>query len=726
MPEPTRIHYRACNLCEAICGIAVEHRGDEILGIRGDREDPFSRGHVCPKAVALQDVHHDPDRLRHPLRRTAAGFERISWRAAFDEVGQRLAAIQRRYGSDAVAMYAGNPSVHNYGTMLFGPRLMRALKTRNRFSATSVDQLPHHLAAYLMFGHQLLLPIPDLDRTDFLLILGANPAVSNGSLMTAPDVKNRLKAIRRRGGTVVVVDPRRTRTAALADRHLFIRPGQDALLLAALLHTLFDEGLARPGRLAGMLDGLDRLAELVADFPAERVAAASGIDAPQIRRLARDFAAAPAAACYGRMGTSVTEFGGLCQWLINALNAVTGNLDREGGVMFTRPAVDVVGRPYGGGSYGRWRSRVRGLPEFAGELPVATLAEEILTPGEGRIRALVTSAGNPVLSTPNGRQLERALDRLDYMVAIDLYLNETTRHADVILPPTSALEHDHYDLVFNLLAVRNVARYSPPMVTPPSDARHDWQILLELESRLGRQGLRARLERAILRRLGPAGMLAVALRTGPYGPGWNPLRRGLTLGRLKKAPHGVDLGPLTPCLPQRLKTPERRIHLTPEPFAADVRRLRRHLERQTPPPFVLIGRRSVRSNNSWLHNAPRLMRGAERCTLWLHPDDAERLGVAGGDRVRLRSRVGAVEAPVEVTDRIMPGVVSLPHGWGHHRPGIRLRIAATRPGASINDLTDERRLDALSGNAAFSGVPVEIEAVVEAAAATPPAAVARA
>lgn len=710
----SRTHHRACNLCEAICGIDITVSEGQIQSIRGDRSDPFSRGHICPKAVALQDIQDDPDRLRHPMRKNDDGsWTRIAWEEAFDWAAEKLSGIRREHGRDAIAVYAGNPSVHNYGSLMFGPQLLRALTRRHRFSATSVDQLPHHVASYFMFGHMFLLPIPDVDHTDFFLVLGANPAVSNGSLMTAPGIKSRIKAIRQRGGTVVVIDPRRTRTAKLADQHLFVRPGQDALLLAALVRTVIDGELATPGRLASHSKGLEQVRAAVAPFTPERVAGPTGIEAEAIVALARAFANAPSAVCYGRIGTSVQSFGGLCQWLINVLNVITGNLDRKGGAMFTRPAVDLVARKHGGGSYGRWHSRVRNLPEFGGELPVSTLAEEMLTPGEGQIRALVTSAGNPVVSTPNGKQLERALESLDFMVSIDFYRNETTRHADLILPPTPALEHDHYDLVFNALAVRNVARYSEPLFTPPADTRHDWQIMWELERRLGPQSWSKRIERTITRRLGPHGLLALALRFGPYGSGFHPFKRGLTLGRLRRAPHGLDLGPLTPQLPDRLKTRDRMVDLAPGPMIEDMARLREALD-QSQPPMVLISRRQVRSNNSWMHNSARLMKGPDRCTLQMHPRDAERLGVKEGDDpavVRVRSRATAIEAPVDVTETIMPGVVCLPHGWGHDRDGVALGVASRQPGVSVNDLTDELRVDPLTGNAALSATPVDVEPV---------------
>ena len=704
------VHYRACNLCEALCGIEIRVKEGQVTSIRGDANDPLSRGHICPKAVALQDIHNDPDRLRRPLRRTEDGWEEMEWEEAFDFVAERLRAIQDAEGRDAVATYVGNPTVHNYGSLIYGPQLLRVLRTKNRFSATSVDQLPHHLVSYLLYGHQLLLPIPDIDHTDYLLILGGNPAVSNGSLMTSPDVKKRLKAIRERGGKVVVVDPRRTETARLADEHHFVRPGSDALLLAAMVATLFEEDLVCPGRLEPMLREVDAVHEACADFSPEKVAAAVGLDAETIRGLARELATAETAICYGRMGVSTQEFGTLCQWLIQVLNILTGRLDSPGGTLFTRPAADLIAQGMGRGSFGRWKSRVRGLPESGGELPVAVLAEEILTPGEGQVRALVTLAGNPVLSTPNGRQLERALGELDFMVSIDLYLNETTRHADVILPPTAALEHDNYDLVFHLLAVRNTARYSPALMEPEPNTREDWEILHALRQRLDRDRRpKARVERFFLGRSGPRGALDWMLRSGPYGKGWKPFGDGLTLRRLEKEPHGIDLGPLAPSLPDRLATRDGAIHLAPERLVADLDRLRGRLVGEVPP-LVLIGRRQVRSCNSWMHNYQRLMRGKDRCTLLMHPKDAERHGVAAAERVVVRSRVGQVEVPLEVSDEMMPGVVSLPHGWGHGRSGIRLSVASEHPGASINDLTDDALIDAASGNAAFSGLPVSVEA----------------
>ncbi len=721
---PTR-HLRTCTLCEAMCGLVITTEGARVTEIRGDADDPLSRGHICPKAVALQDIHTDPDRIRHPMRRVGQRWERIGWDEALRLAVDGIRRVQREHGRDAVSAYVGNPTVHSLGAMLFIPRFLRALRSRNVYTATSVDQLPAHVAAMFMFGHPLLIPVPDLDRTGHLLILGANPVVSNGSLMTAPGMAERLGAIRARGGRVVVIDPRRTETAALADEHHAIRPGADALLLLAMLHVIFAERLDAPGRLAAVTDGLDELGRLASRFAPERVTEAVGIDAATIRHLAREFSAAPRAVAYGRVGVSMQEFGGVATWLITALNLVAGRIDAEGGAMFTRPAVDLVrddqrrkgtrsARGPRGVRFGRWTSRVRGLPEFAGELPVAALAEEIETPGEGQVRALVTHGGNPVLSTPNGARLDRALEGLEWFVAIDFYLNETTRHAHLILPPSSPLEREHYDLVFHTLAVRDTAKFSPSVFERPRDARHEWEILNALTAQLGGD-LRSRLRGAVLARGGPRLLLDVGLRTGPYGCGFTPFAAGLSLARLRRSPHGVDLGALKPALPARLRTPDRRIAAAPPAFVADVARLESVLlappasaQTGAPDTLALIGRRGLRSCNSWMHNAERLVRGKNRCTLLMHPHDADARGLRHGALVRIESRVGAVEGELDVSDEVMPGVVSLPHGWGHAREGTQMTVAAAHPGVSINDLTDDQRIDALTGNAAFSGVRVTV------------------
>jgi len=704
-----RTHYRNCNLCEACCGIAIEVENNEILSIRGDEADPFSQGYICPKATALKDIHEDPDRLRTPLRKRPGSdeFEPIGWDEAFDLVGSKLREIRKHHGNDAIAAYQGNPTVHNLSLLTYGQIFLRSLNTRNVYSATSADQLPHMLSSLQMFGDTLRLPVPDVDRTEFFLMLGANPLVSNGSLMTAPGMKRRLKALRDRGGKLIVIDPRRTETAAVADQHLFITPGTDAFLLLALLHTIFADGKTNLGHLSNHTDGLDAVRELVAEFPPERVAETVGIDAEEIRALAREFAAADRAVCYGRLGVSTQRFGATCSWLINVLNIVTAHMDRPGGAMFTTPAVDLIrGAALIGqsGSFNSWKSRVSGLPEFAGELPVSVLAEEMETPGRGRIRAFITSAGNPVLSVPNGARLERALSKLDFMVSIDIYLNETTRHADVILPPTFALEHDHYELAFYLLSVRNVAKFSPPVFERTAEQRDDWEIMLELSRRVANTWWGRALgngANALGNRADPRRMVDLALRAGPTKE---------TVKSLLGKPHGVDLGPLESRFPAQLNTPNGRLNLAPQIYLDDLDRLRRALEATSNGGLLLIGRRHLRSNNSWMHNSLRLVKGKNRCTLLMNPVDAKSRGVSDGELVSVRSRVGAVEAPVELSDEMMRGVVSLPHGWGHHRSGTKLSVANEHPGVSLNDITDDRFYDELSGNSGFSGVEVQVEA----------------
>ena len=697
------LHHRACHLCEAICGLTLETTQAEdgslaITSIKGDPLDTFSRGHICPKAVALQDIQNDPDRLHQPMLRVGSEWQPIAWEDAFALVAEKLAGIQARYGQNSVAVYQGNPSVHNYGLMTHSNYFLGLLKTRNRFSATSVDQLPHHLSSHLMYGHGLLLPIPDIDHTDFMLILGGNPLASNGSIMTVPDVEKRLKAIQARGGKVVVVDPRRSETAAIADQHLFVRPGGDAALLFGLLNTLFAENLTRASHLP--VDGLDDVRRAIAGFTAEAMSRQCALPAEQIRQLARDFAAADRAVCYGRMGVSTQAFGTLCHWLVQLINLVTGNLDRPGGALCTTPAVDLVAST-SGGHFNRWQSRVSGRPEYGGELPVSALAEEMLTEGEGQIRALVTVAGNPVLSTPNGRQLEQALDGLEFMVSVDLYINETTRYADLILPSTSALENDHYDTTFNMFAVRNVSRFNRAILPKPDGALHDWEIFVGLA-----KAFAAHTGVALKPTLPPAQMIDFGLRTGVYG---DASSHQLSVAMLAEHPHGVDLGPLTPNLAARLKTANGWVQAAPAVILAD---LARFAAQPLPPAdeLLLIGRRHVRSNNSWMHNYHRLVKGKPRHQLLMHPEDLARRQLSDGQRVKVSSRIGMIEVEVAASLDMMPGVVSLPHGWGHGRPGVQMTIASRQPGASANDLTDERQLDELSGNAALNGVPVHVAA----------------
>jgi anaerobic selenocysteine-containing dehydrogenase len=745
MSASTSTHIRTCPLCEATCGLelTLDDQG-EVTVIRGDREDVFSKGFVCPKGTTLHRLHTDPDRLRAPMvRRPSAegGSELVeaTWEEAFATVADGLARVVETHGRDALAVYLGNPSAHGHHGVLFGRPLVKALGTRNVFSASTVDQMPKHVSAGLMFGNALTIPVPDLDRTDHLLVLGANPWESNGSLCTAPDFPGRIEAIRARGGRVVVVDPRRTRTAEHADEHVRIRPGTDAMLLVAMANVLLAEGLADPGPAGEWMEGLDDLAAALAPFTPQAVSAPTGVDAGTIARLARDIAAAPSAAVYGRIGTTTVEFGTIASWAVDVLNALTGNLDRPGGAMWPSPAhVKARSAPGGRGySLGRWSSRASGRPEANGELPVAVLAEEILTPGKGRVRALVTVAGNPVLSTPQSARLDAALAELDFMVCVDPALNETTRHADVILPPPSQLSKSQYDLAFYALAVRNIANWSPPLYEPegPSEveilarlaliasglgpdadpqAVYDLVVdtLLSDATTKGDAPLAGRdVEelKGMLTAEDPADRaLEVMIRSGQHGDHFGARPDGLTFERLVESPHGIDLGPLVPQLPDIISTPSGRVELAPAPIVADLGRLAAALDAE-PPAMVLVGRRHLRSNNSWMHNVEVLVKGRDRCTLQVHPDDAGRLGLESGGSARVSSRVGSLEATVEVTDEVMPGVVSLPHGWGHSAPGTRMRVAAARPGVNSNVLTDAEVLDPLSGTAALNAIPVTLE-----------------
>jgi anaerobic selenocysteine-containing dehydrogenase len=733
----TTTHFRTCPLCEATCGLRITLDGDHVTDVRGDREDVFSRGFICPKGAKLGDLDEDPDRLKAPLVKRDGQFVEVSWAEAFDEVERGLAAVRAKHGNDSVALYMGNPSVHTMAGPVYNAALIKSLATRNVYSASTSDQMPKHVSCGYVFGDPAAIPVPDLERTGYLLMLGANPLESNGSLCTAPDFPGRLKKLRARGGRFVVVDPRRTRTADLADEHLFIRPGADAVLLFALVHTLFDENLV--GTLPETVSGVDELRELAGNFAPETVAEACGIDADTIRRIARELANAPTAAVYARIGTTTAEFGTISSWLVDALNTLTGNLDRPGGVMFpaaANRATYVRRRPF---RTGRWHSRVRGLAEALGELPVATLADEIEQPGEGQVRALFTVAGNPALSAPNGPRLAEALATLEFMVSIDPYLNETTQHATVILPPPRVLQSPHFDWALYGLAVRNTANYSPAAL-PLADGRPSEAEIMARVAMIA-AGQSASADVSGLEEFMIGGMLAkavqaqgspvagrdpaelrsmvdgdfalerwldVMVRLGPYGDGFGAVPGGLTLAKLKENPHGIDLGPLRPRLADVLATEDGKVHLCPETFAADVPRLLAWLA-STRPGFVLIGRRHLRSNNSWMHNVPALVSGSNTCTLHINPADAEQLEVTTGQRVTLMSRTGSIEVPVEETDKIMPGVVSLPHGWGHDTPGARMTVARKAGGVNVNAITDESILDVLSGNAVFNGVPVEIK-----------------
>ena len=731
--QPANTFHRICPFCEAACGLEVELSQGQVTRVRGDQADVFSAGFLCPKAVGLKDLHEDGDRLRTPLIKRDGVFHPASWDEAYAEIARRLLPIVERDGGHAVATVLGNPVSHKMSLMLYFPKLAKALSTRNMFSASSVDQVPKMLSVGLMYGSWLSVPVPDIERTEFLLILGANPMVSNGSLWTVPDFRGKAKALRARGGRIVVVDPRRTETAEVADQHHFIRPGADVFFLLGLVHALFDEQLVKLGRLAGHVAGLEQLQAAALPYAPETVAARCGIAAATMRELARTLAGTERAAVYGRIGTCTQQYGTLASWLIDVVNILTGHLDQEGGMMFPKAAAfaaNTRGKPGSGRGVtsGRYRSRVSGAPEVAGELPITCLAEEIDTPGPGQVKALIAIAGNPVLSAPNGPRLAAALEQLEFMLSMDIYLNETSRHADVILPGVSPLEDAHYDVTFTQFSHRNHARYSPPVLARSGGQPDEWETLLRLVAILKGQGagadidalddalLREDLEKAVggqadavLAMLAPQRgvqrLLDLGLRSGPYGDQFGRAPGGLNLAKIQAAPSGIDLGPMTQRIPEALRTPSGKIELAPQLLLDDLARVAADLAAPAAD-LVIIGRRQLRSNNSWMHNLPVLAKGAYRCTALVHPDDAARLQLADGAQAMVRNGARQIEVQVELSADMMPGVVSLPHGWGHNLPGTRMGVAAERPGVNLNVLLDENLRDPLSGNAVLSGVPI--------------------
>jgi len=745
-----RIAYRTCPLCEATCGLAITVKDEQVLQIRGDKDDVFSKGFICPKGTTLKALHEDPDRLRKPLVKRNGEHVETSWQEAWQEVERGLMKVINTYGRDSVGTYVGNPNSHNLAPLLYNRSWMQALGTTKHFSASSVDQLPKLIASGYMFGTATSVAIPDLDRTDYVLMLGANPYVSNGSLCTAPDFPGRLEAMRARGGKLIVVDPQRTRSVEKADEWLAIRPNGDAFLLAAIAHTIIESGRADVGdHLRPHTAGFDELPTALKAFSPEAVVGVTGIDAQTIRRVAIELCDAPTALVYGRIGTTTVSFGTTASWLVDVINIITGNFDQAGGVMFTLPAAGgqtTRGEPGRGKGFriGHRFSRVRGFPDAIGEFPAALMAEEILTEGQGQIKAMVTMAGNPVLSTPNGLQIERAFESLDFMISVDIYLNETTRHANVILPPPSHLERSHYDMIYTSFSVRNIANYSGPAIERKSGDPDEWQILAKLAGIA--QGFGADIDSAVvddhifnslLEKVlkdelsqihgrdegeiqehikssgvrGPERILDLLLRTGPYGDAFGANPKGINLQTLKNQPHGMDFGPLMPRIPEVLRTPSGKVELAPAEIMADLVRLENALDDFDIEEFLLVGRRHLRSNNSWMHNIETLIKGASRCTLQMHPDDAHQVGIRDGEKARISSRVGTLDVIVEITKNIRPRVVSLPHGWGHNLAGTKMHIASAVSGVNTNLLTDEEQMDPLSGNAVLNGIPVKIQAV---------------
>ena len=737
--DHTHTALRICPFCEATCGLVLTIDAGTVTAARGDRDDVFSAGFVCPKGASFGELDGDPDRLTAPLVRRDGELVEATWDEAFQAVADGLGAVLRDHGGPSVAVYVGNPNAHTIAGGLYVPLVIKGLGTRMTFSASTLDQMPKHVSLGMMFGNPLAFTVPDVDRTDHLVVIGANPLVSNGSLATVADFPGKLKALRKRGGRLVVIDPARTRTADLADHHIAPRPGTDAALLLAVVHTLFDEDLVTLGALADHVVGVDEVRALAEDFAPEAVTDYCGVPADEIRTVARELAAATSGVVYGRMGTSTVQFGTVGSWLVDVVNVLTGNLDSPGGAMFPQSPVSAAPRPPKPGRgfrTGRWQSRVSGHPEVLSELPATALAEEIETPGEGQARAVVTIAGNPVLSAPDGDRLSRALEGVDFMLSIDPYLNETTRHADVVLPPPPPSQSAHFDVALSSTPVRNNARYSPPAVDLPPGRPDEPEILSRIAlilyglgpfadpALVDEQVIAATLAKEtadpdspvagrdpaeLVELLAPGRgyerRLDMMLRVGPYGDWFGARPDGLTLQRLKDTPHGIDFGALRPRLTEVLRTPSGKVELAPPSIVEDVARLRSALTRGADD-FVLIGRRHLRSNNSWMHNLPALSGGTNRCTLQIHPDDAADLGVT--DRARIKGPGGELEAPVELTDALRRGVVSLPHGWGHDRDGVRQTVATGHPGVNVNQLNDGTSIDPLSGTAVLNGIPVQI------------------
>jgi len=734
-------HLATCPICEVGCGIRVEVEDGHVQAVRGDSDYPATRGFICPKGSALKGLHHDPDRLRAPLVRRDGALEEVSWEEAFEILAAKLGPIAREHGPDAIAFHLGTPLTHDYAMWIYGRATLKLFGARQVYTTATVDHMPMMAASGHVFGAtnaaSFSTPIPDVDRCSLLVLVGCNPLVSNATGITAP--RGRLQAIQERGGRIIVIDPVRTRSAEMADLHLPARPGGDAALLAAAIHVIFAEGLERVDGYGEHLAGVADLRRAVQRFTPEAVSARCGLAPAEIRAFAREVAGAEATAIYPRVGAMTQPYGTATVWLCYALGAVTGNLDRPGGMMFPLAAGathTTRGLPGPGAPMprGRWRSHAHGHPEILGELPVGALADDILAP-DSPIRALITIASNGARSVPDSTRYEEAAKHVEVLVSLDPYVNETTRHADVILPPPSLLERDHYDIFFEQLASQNFTRWTAPVFPLPDGVPSEHEILLELTAVLGgfgdldrgivddvllsaivhdhvdepRSVLADRDPHELLAMLGdergPERGLDLLLRAGPYGDRFGA-REGLTLAELKRHKHGIDLGPLKPRLPEVLRTPSGRVELAPQPLVADLARVLEGLDDE--PELVVVGRRQMRSSNSWLHNVPSLMKGRERCTLQLHPEDAAAHALGDGDRCEIASDAGAVEAVVEITDAVRRGVMSLPHGWGHDGPELRLRVATRHPGANLNALTGPAGLDVPSGTAALSGVAVRI------------------
>ena len=706
------LKYRTCHLCEAMCGLEIEVENNQVLSIKGHKEDIYSKGHICPKGVALKELHEDPNRLKKPVQRTENGWREISWTAAFDIVEKELKKIRKKDGNDAIATYTGNPTVHNTGTALTLYDTVNAINTKNRYASHSLDSVPVFLVNQMMFGHAMLAPVPDIENLDYFLIIGANPLASNGSFMSTPDIKGKIKRIKEKGGKVVVIDPRKTETAKKASEHYFIKPEMDVLLLLGIINEIFKRDIRRDDPCISYSKGLEDLKQLAQDYPIEIISPLTAISENNILQIVEDLIQSKSPVVYGRLGVNTQRFGTLCQWLITSINVLLGQLDKKGGLLFTLPAIDYVTLMAHESKMFRYKSRLKEYGEIVGEYPTATMAEEMLTPGKGQIKALLSIAGNPARSAPNSTQVEEALQGLDFMVAVDMYINETTQYANIILPPAVGLETMHYSFVLHMVATQNTTKFSPPPLSIDAEQRYDWQIMTELQRRLFDGNPIKSIQNYITSKISPKRKLDLALKTGPYGI-WGGRRfkkDGLSLAKLEKIKEGVLLEELKPQLPKRLFTSDKKVNLAPDLFVKELENVKTLLSqnKHTDYPFTLIGRRHLRSNNSWMHNLPILQGGSRKCTAMIHPTDAAKLSLSNDQEVEVYSKLGSISIAVEITEDVIPGTISIPHGWGHAGKNIQLDVAQKDQGVNVNKLMDHERLDPLSYNMAFNGHPVGI------------------
>lgn len=731
----SQLHYRTCHLCETMCGIEVEHDGEQVLAIRGDKNDVLSQGNICPKATGIQDIHNCPDRLKKPLKRVRKNpaekshdddWVEIEWDEAIEYAASGLARIQNQHGRDSIGSYFGRSTAHNIGTLLAVAPMQKIMGTRNIYTGSTVDQMPHNFVWHHMLGHQFLCTIPDINRTDYYLMLGTNPKVSNGAQMsTGANTWKKLNAIRERGGKCVLIDPRRTESAKYMDEHHFIRPHADSMLLIGIIQTIFAKGLAKPGRMAGHINGWNEIEPLVNQFDLDRIAEITTIPRDDIERIALEFASAKRPVCYGRTGISMVQFAGLTQWLMQTLNVIVGSMDEIGGMMFPKPAITSL--PLTKSSWDSYRSRVRGRPEFSGEFPLVILGEEIMTPGEGQIRGLLGLAGNMVLSMADGHHSEKALQALEFYVAVDPYLNETTRFADIILPPCGPLEKGHYDMFYHLYDTINWSKYSQPLFTTEQSKWTDFEIFTELMGRFAtirtrnpiKKFLFSCAHKLVRTTLTAERIVAMGIRMGPYGKGLNPFKKdALSLQKLKDNPQGIFLGDLEYTFPEGLYTQDKKINLAPEVFVNDLPRLKAFFveggmeaERVESEFDLQIISRLTNRTLGWMHHSYRLIKGKNPCELMINPADADARGITADSLVSVTSRAGQIQMPVTITDEMMPGVVCMPHLWGHNRKNTRQQVANANPGVSMNDITDVTTYDELTGNAIVNGVPVKVEAI---------------